>query len=95
MWLAEEVWSDDDVISTVCFIHAAPIWLSKSDHKALSNTTDNIEVFQDDLNTYKLTPFLHMIDDMHEAMINKWTEAKPPRAAFVEWVVGVGGGCRW
>jgi len=72
---AEEVWLETDIISTVCFVHAGPIWLSKSDHKRFFNDVDNTDVFREDLNTYKLSPFIHMVDSMHEAMIKKWTEA--------------------
>jgi len=72
---AEEVWSENDVVSTICFFHAGPIWLSKSDHKRFFNDVDNTDVFREDLNTYKLSPFIHMVDSMHEAMIKKWTEA--------------------
>jgi len=68
---AMEVWSENDIISTVCFIHAAPFGFQSLITRLFFNNVDNIEVFQEDLNTYKLTPFIHMIDYMHEAGYDK------------------------
>jgi hypothetical protein len=70
---AKLAWIDNEVISTVCFVHAGPIWLKKSEHRAYFKNTDNIEVFSKDLNAYKTTPFVHIVDGMHEAMIAKWS----------------------
>jgi hypothetical protein len=77
MKAAEAVWHNHVVIESTCFVHASTIWLSKSENKHLFNDIDNIENFQADLNTYKLTPFIHMVDPMHHAFIAKWRDIEP------------------
>jgi hypothetical protein len=75
--VAKLVWANAAIVEATCFIHTGPIWLSKSEHRAYFNNLDNIEEFQADLNTYKQTPFVHMVNAMHKSMCCKWAASEP------------------
>jgi hypothetical protein len=71
-----------------CFVHESIIWLKKGKNRAHFSDKENAELFQSDLNMYKICPFVPLLPHLREAMITKrWHVPISEPVAAEKWIV--------